>query len=81
MKLYTYTQKQMDAVYSYLMDRPLREAEGLVGILRNPIKVDEAPELDAAQEATEALTETTETTETLGSTNAEAQTEETAQVQ
>ena len=42
MKLYTYTQEQLDKVYAYLVAKPMREVEPLVLILRNPSKIEEA---------------------------------------
>ena len=51
MKQYTYTQNQVDYIYSYLLDRPMKETEGLVQIMRTPVAVTEVPDPEQPAES------------------------------
>lgn len=50
MKLYTYTQAQLDKLYAYLVTKPMREVEEFVTLLRNPVKLEDDPAALAAQQ-------------------------------
>lgn len=72
MKLYTYSEDQVNSIYKYLMQKPMLETEKLVAALRSPLKIEEVPVTTQAPTQEAPATETTSTTTASDETQAEA---------